>query len=68
MLPVINADHMIFSVKLSVKWADLPPDARATLHDRFVSFANDMQLEADRLVKATTDALLAALKDSLARR
>jgi hypothetical protein len=47
MSPIINADHVMFSVKLSVKWADLPLDARARLHEGFQTFATDMQIYLD---------------------
>jgi len=51
LLPVINTDHMVFSVKLSVKWAEFPVEARNMLHDRFVTFANDQQLFIDKVPK-----------------
>ena len=51
MAPIINSDHLVFSVKLSVKWADLPPEARARLHDAFTVFANDQQLYLDGRIR-----------------
>lgn len=47
MSPIINVDHVVFSVKLSVRWADLPLEARARLHEGFQTFATDMQLYLD---------------------
>lgn len=47
MAPIINVDHLVYSLKLSVKWADLPLDARVRLNEMFQTFANDVQLYLD---------------------
>jgi hypothetical protein len=51
MRPIINVDHVVFSVKLLTKWADLSLESRARLHDAFQVFANDQQLYLDGKVR-----------------
>lgn len=47
MAPIINVDHIVLSVKLATKWADLPLEARTRLQETFQTFATDMQIYLD---------------------
>jgi hypothetical protein len=52
MAPIINSDHLVFSIKLSVDWQNLPLEAHSLLHEKCITFANDMQLFLDRATEA----------------
>lgn len=47
--PIINTDHIVLSIKLSVHWKDLPVEVRALLMERLETFANDNQLFVTRM-------------------